>query len=185
MVLFGATHWQGRTLTILIPNFASKFIPIIASVSEHQPTTWAGYYFDLEALIILMPIGFFYTLLNPTPAKIFIALYGVMSVYSANVMIRLLLILAPACSILAAIGISEVLTLFMNSLHACKFRPAKPLPVEEEEEEEEARGRTKKRKNAPPVSSERDSPQTEKKGGMKVTMVTAVLGIVVIWMMLS
>lgn len=30
-----------RFWTLLDPTYAKKFIPIIASVSEHQPTTWA------------------------------------------------------------------------------------------------------------------------------------------------
>jgi dolichyl-diphosphooligosaccharide--protein glycosyltransferase len=34
--------------TLLDPTYAKKFIPIVASVSEHQPTTWASYIFDLH-----------------------------------------------------------------------------------------------------------------------------------------
>ena len=36
----GKTKWSGRSLTLLDPTYAKKFIPIIASVSEHQATTW-------------------------------------------------------------------------------------------------------------------------------------------------
>lgn len=31
--------WTGRSLSLLDPTYASKHIPIIASVSEHQPTS--------------------------------------------------------------------------------------------------------------------------------------------------
>ena len=31
----GATRWSGRSLTLLDPTYAKKYIPIIASVSEH------------------------------------------------------------------------------------------------------------------------------------------------------
>jgi dolichyl-diphosphooligosaccharide---protein glycosyltransferase len=34
--LTGHTQWTGRSLTLLDPTYAKKFIPIIASVSEHQ-----------------------------------------------------------------------------------------------------------------------------------------------------
>ena len=34
-IIFGGTYWQGRTLSILNPNYAAKHQPIIASVSEH------------------------------------------------------------------------------------------------------------------------------------------------------
>ncbi|KAG2529316.1 hypothetical protein BBO99_00004736 [Phytophthora kernoviae] len=37
-VLRMPTSWSGRSLTLLDPTYASKYIPIIASVGEHQPT---------------------------------------------------------------------------------------------------------------------------------------------------
>jgi dolichyl-diphosphooligosaccharide--protein glycosyltransferase len=36
----GYIGFSGRSLTLLDPTYAKKFIPIVASVSEHQPTTW-------------------------------------------------------------------------------------------------------------------------------------------------
>jgi hypothetical protein len=38
---------------------ARRFIPIIASVSEHQPTTWATYVFDLHLLPFTAPAGLY------------------------------------------------------------------------------------------------------------------------------
>lgn len=35
--------WTGRSLSLLDPTYASKYIPIIASVSEHQPPTTYSY----------------------------------------------------------------------------------------------------------------------------------------------
>lgn len=43
--------WTGRFWTLLDPTYAKKFIPIIASVAEHQPTTWASYFFDTHFLV--------------------------------------------------------------------------------------------------------------------------------------
>jgi len=31
----GNTRWSGRSMTLLDPTYAKKYIPIIASVSEH------------------------------------------------------------------------------------------------------------------------------------------------------
>ena len=31
----GKTQWSGRSMTLLDPTYAKKYIPIIASVSEH------------------------------------------------------------------------------------------------------------------------------------------------------
>lgn len=44
-------QWTGRSLTLLDPTYATKYIPIIASVSEHQPTTWTSFFFDLHILV--------------------------------------------------------------------------------------------------------------------------------------
>ncbi|GJU78397.1 dolichyl-diphosphooligosaccharide--protein glycosyltransferase subunit STT3A [Tanacetum coccineum] len=38
-------------------TYASKYILIIASVSEHQPPTWPSYFMDLNVLAFLVPVG--------------------------------------------------------------------------------------------------------------------------------
>ena len=45
----------GRSLSLLDPTYASKYIPIIASVSEHQPPSWPSYFTDLQARPALPP----------------------------------------------------------------------------------------------------------------------------------
>ena len=40
--------WTGRFYSLLDPSYAKNNIPIIASVSEHQPTAWSSFYFDLQ-----------------------------------------------------------------------------------------------------------------------------------------
>ena len=110
ITITGMTRWSGRSLTLLDPTYAKKYIPIIASVSEHQPTSWSSYFFDLQYLLIFMPVGFYYTLNHEvTYGKLFIGLYGVLSTYFSCVMIRLMLVIAPAACVLAAIGASEIL----------------------------------------------------------------------------
>ena len=41
----------GRSLSLLDPTYASKYIPIIASVSEHQPPTWSSYFTDINVMV--------------------------------------------------------------------------------------------------------------------------------------
>lgn len=77
----GLTRWSGRSMTLLDPTYAKKYIPIIASVSEHQPTTWGSYFFDVQYLLIFIPVGFYFSYHEPTYGKLFIALYGILSVY--------------------------------------------------------------------------------------------------------
>jgi len=35
LTLSGATRFSGRSMTLLDPTYAKKYVPIIASVSEH------------------------------------------------------------------------------------------------------------------------------------------------------
>lgn len=115
----GATRWSGRSLTLLDPTYAKKYIPIIASVSEHQPTSWSSYFFDLQYLMVFMPVGFYYCLNHKvTYGKLFLGIYGVLSTYFSCVMIRLMLVIAPAACVLAAIGVSEILRKMSKSIRA-------------------------------------------------------------------
>ncbi len=121
----GATRWSGRSLTLLDPTYAKKYIPIIASVSEHQPTSWSSYFFDLQYLMIFIPVGFYFCLNHKvTYGKLFLGLYGVLSTYFSCVMIRLMLVVAPAACVLAAIGISEILRKMTKSIRASMVEKA-------------------------------------------------------------
>lgn len=44
-------------LLYFVRTYASKYIPIIASVSEHQPPTWPSYFMDINVLAFLVPAG--------------------------------------------------------------------------------------------------------------------------------
>jgi dolichyl-diphosphooligosaccharide--protein glycosyltransferase len=127
----GATRWSGRSLTLLDPTYAKKYIPIIASVSEHQPTSWSSYFFDLQYLMIFIPVGFYYCLNHQvTYGKLFLGLYGVLSTYFSCVMIRLMLVVAPAACVLAAIGISEILRKMGKSIRASMSESAIEIEAE-------------------------------------------------------
>ena len=71
-------------MTLLDPTYAKKYIPIIASVSEHQATTWSSFFFDLHFLVILTPVGLYYCFKKPTQGKLFAAIYVVLAVYFAS-----------------------------------------------------------------------------------------------------
>lgn len=116
LFLSGKTKWSGRSLTLLDPTYAKKYIPIIASVSEHQATTWSSFFFDLHFLVLFTPVGLYYCYKNATETKLFAAIYTVFAVYFASVMVRLLLVLAPAVSIMAGIGLSWTIRLFTKSI---------------------------------------------------------------------
>ncbi|KAG2279949.1 hypothetical protein Bca4012_048188 [Brassica carinata] len=97
--------WSGRSLSLLDPTYASKYIQIIASVSEHQPPTWPSYFMDINACF--SPLS---------DASSFVVLYIVMSVYFSGVMVRLMLVLAPAACIMSGIALSQAFDVFTASI---------------------------------------------------------------------
>lgn len=108
--------FTGRFYVMLDPTYASKHIPIIASVSEHQPTTWSSFFFDLHILVFMIPAGMYFCFKQPTDANIFVILYAITAVYFAGVMVRLMLILAPIACIISAIGISSTYQNYLRNL---------------------------------------------------------------------
>jgi dolichyl-diphosphooligosaccharide--protein glycosyltransferase len=113
--------WTGRFYSMLDPTYAKKHIPIIASVSEHQPTTWASFFFDLHILTFLFPVGLYFCFKDMTEMSIFLILYGMLSVYFAGVMVRLMLVLAPAACMLSAIGLSQTLKTYFQVIKMREF----------------------------------------------------------------
>lgn len=83
MVTGKIAPWTGRFYTLLDPSYAKNHIPIIASVSEHQPTSWSSFYFDLQSLVFLFPTGLYFCFSRLSDANIFLILYGVTSIYFA------------------------------------------------------------------------------------------------------
>ncbi|XP_021723575.1 dolichyl-diphosphooligosaccharide--protein glycosyltransferase subunit STT3A [Chenopodium quinoa] len=108
--------WSGRSLSLLDPTYASKYIPIIASVSEHQPPTWPSYFMDINVLAFLVPAGIIACFSPLSDASSFVVLYIVMSVYFSGVMVRLMLVLAPAACIMSGIALSEAFDVFARSI---------------------------------------------------------------------
>jgi dolichyl-diphosphooligosaccharide--protein glycosyltransferase len=109
-------------------NIADKFwavifpggrdsIPIIASVSEHQPMTWAELFSNIHIMTFLIPLGLYYCLKKPTDVNIFILIYGVTTIYFSGSMIRLVLLLAPSASLLSAMAIDRLLYTYSLSAH--------------------------------------------------------------------
>lgn len=99
--------WSGRFYSLWDTGYARVHIPIIASVSEHQPTTWFSFFFDLHLLVPTFPIGLFYCIKQLNDERVFIALYAITASYFAGVMVRLMLTLAPVVCVLSAIAFSE------------------------------------------------------------------------------
>ena len=121
----GRLRWSGRSLSLLQPAYASTHSPIIASVSEHQPTPWTSYFMGLHAAVVLAPVGAYVLLSRPDDAAVFLALNAALAWYFSAAMVRLMLTLAPAACMLAGIAASELLTAFASHVRAAVApRPA-------------------------------------------------------------
>lgn len=101
--------WTGRFYSLLDPTYAKDHIPIIASVSEHQPTAWSSFMFDFHILLILFPAGLYFCFKRLSDATIFIVMYGLTSMYFAGVMVRLILVATPAVCLISAIAVSATI----------------------------------------------------------------------------
>ena len=88
----------GRSLSLLDPTYASKYIPIIASVSEHQPPAWPSYFTDLHVASVLMPAGLIALFWPLTAASMFLILYACTAVYFSGVMVWAPSASSPSCS---------------------------------------------------------------------------------------
>ncbi|KAI8803810.1 Oligosaccharyl transferase STT3 subunit-domain-containing protein [Cladochytrium replicatum] len=105
--------WTGRFYSLWDTNYAKKHIPIIASVSEHQPTPWPSFFFDLQLLIPLFPAGIYFCFQTLKDEHVFVILYAVTASYFAGVMVRLMLTLTPIVCVCGGISLSKVLDIYL------------------------------------------------------------------------
>ena len=96
----------GSKYSITIFSYARIHIPIISSVSEHQPTMWTSFITDLHFLPAVAPAGLWYTIRNYDSAKIFLVIYAAFSCYFAGIMVRLMLTLTPVVCMLGGIALN-------------------------------------------------------------------------------
>ncbi|MBM4401196.1 MAG: hypothetical protein FJ045_04515, partial [Crenarchaeota archaeon] len=101
----------GKFITVLNP-FLRSATPLIESVAEHRVSAWGNIYYELGLGILFFLAGLYFTLRNPTNRNVFLLLFGATSLYFATSMVRLLVIFAPAFSLLAAMGILGILKPF-------------------------------------------------------------------------
>ncbi|XP_063987841.1 dolichyl-diphosphooligosaccharide--protein glycosyltransferase subunit STT3B isoform X1 [Diachasmimorpha longicaudata] len=106
--------WSGRFYSLWDTGYAKIHIPIIASVSEHQPTTWFSFFFDLHILVTTFPVGLWYCIKRINDERVFIILYALSAVYFAGVMVRLMLTLTPVVCMLSGVAFSGLLELYLK-----------------------------------------------------------------------
>lgn len=63
--------WSGRFYSLWDTGYAKIHIPIITSVSEHQPTTWTSFFFDLHVLVCIFPAGVWFCIKEINDERVF------------------------------------------------------------------------------------------------------------------
>ena len=92
----------GKFLSVINPLVRAAS-PLIESVAEHRISSWGSMYYDFGIMIVFFAVSFYFVLRNPTDKNLFLLLFGLTALYFGCSMVRLLLLLAPAFSILAAV----------------------------------------------------------------------------------
>ncbi len=117
---------QGKFLATVDP-FVRNNIPIVASVAENRPSTWASLYLELGSLIILAVFGFFFAFQRLREGDVLLIIFGVTSFYFAASLVRLTLLLAPVMSTLAAITVVELGKPAMDIIQQAVIFPRRKL----------------------------------------------------------
>ncbi|CAH0049699.1 unnamed protein product [Clonostachys solani] len=107
--------WSGRFYSLWDTGYAKIHIPIIASVSEHQPTAWPAFFFDLNMLIWLFPAGVYLCFQDLRDEHVFVVVYALFGSYFAGVMVRLMLTLTPIVCVAAAMAASQILDTYLSA----------------------------------------------------------------------
>ena len=101
--------WNGRFYSLWDTGYAIVHLPLIASVSEHQPTQYAQYFTDLSCLPLFGAAGLYFCFQKLDDGCLFLIIYALFSAYFSGIMVRLMLALAPIICILAAISLSTTI----------------------------------------------------------------------------
>lgn len=105
----------GKFISVINP-LARAESPLVESVAEHRISAWGSVYYDLGIGIIFFMVGLFFLLRNLNNKNLFLLIFGLTSLYFACSMVRLLVLMAPAFSLLAAVGIIGILRPFNTLL---------------------------------------------------------------------
>ena len=134
--------WTGRFYSLWDTGYAKKHIPIIASVSEHQPTAWPSFFFDLQFIIVVFPAGVYFCFRELRDEHIFVILYACTASYFAGVMVRLMLTLTPIVCSASAMAVSYLLDTYL------KEYPAPPVIAAAAQPKKDKRGSDDKKQRS-------------------------------------
>jgi len=109
--------FSGRLLVMFDPSYATKHIPIIASVAEHQPSSWGMFFMDCGFLLLAFPVGCFFLLKRSSEIDLLLLIWGMSTLYFASIMVRLVLVFSPVMALIAAVGLHNIMKAAAKSIN--------------------------------------------------------------------
>ncbi|MFX1405804.1 MAG: STT3 domain-containing protein [Promethearchaeota archaeon] len=100
-----------RIQSILSPLLRDQ-MHLVASVAEHMPSPWSVFYYNTLIPLMLLPLGIFFAFKRSDIADIFLIVFILLIFYFTSSMIRIILLFAPAASLIGAYGLVNVLKIF-------------------------------------------------------------------------
>ncbi|MFX1376112.1 MAG: STT3 domain-containing protein [Promethearchaeota archaeon] len=104
-----------RFNTVLNPFFREE-VSLVASVAEQMPSSWSVFYFNTLIPLILTPLGIYFCFKVLNAPEIFLIAFVILMFYFTGSMIRIILIFAPAVSLVGAYGLVSILKIFGSFL---------------------------------------------------------------------
>jgi len=104
---------KGKFLAIVNP-FA-QVPPIIRTVGEQLPSTWATFFSDYRFLLFLMLVGLYFVIRRFRKEDLLLALLGITSIYVASSFVRLTAFTDIAVSLIGGAGFTYLIKRFMEA----------------------------------------------------------------------
>ncbi len=121
LIIFGIIFWvapqilpfdlSARAQSIINPSIREA-INLVASVGEHKPSPWSVFYYNTLIPVILTPLGVFFAIKRNREEDILMLVFALSLLYFTGSMIRIILLLSPALSLIGAYGLTHVLKFF-------------------------------------------------------------------------
>ncbi|MFX0042593.1 MAG: STT3 domain-containing protein [Candidatus Hodarchaeota archaeon] len=101
----------GRFYALLNP-LVREGMSLVASVAEQNPSAWGVFYYNILIPLILVPLGIYFCLKRLNAPDIFMIVFVLLLFYFTGAMIRIILLFAPAASLIGAYGLVNILKIY-------------------------------------------------------------------------
>lgn len=116
LLVVGVFGEIGFKFLLFLNPFLREGSPVVGTVGEQFPAIWYSFFTNFHVLVVLAPIGAYMAIKRLKSKDIFIVLFALAAIYGASSYIRLLIIVAPALSLLAGLAMTSIFAYAMTML---------------------------------------------------------------------